>query len=189
MSGNTGGSVVLSNIITYNYNKFDFFKMQGKHVLVTVGTTKFERLIETVSSNEVLSLLHRLGYTTVFFQTGTGKTTEKSFPGVNLIYNPYVDDFCEAIKCADLVISHAGAGSCLEVLQNQKPLIVVINEDLMDNHQVELAQELQQRNYLYYCTCETLHTTLKNELNRLTVYPKANPKVFADYLDHCMGFK
>lgn len=164
--------------------------MQGKHVLVTVGTTKFERLIETVSSDEVLSLLRKLGYTSVLFQTGTGKYTDKRFPDMNLIYKPYIDDFSAAIKCSDLVISHAGAGSCLEVLQNQKPLLVVINEDLMDNHQYELAQELQERNYLYYCTCETLLNTLTDrKLDNLSLYPKANTKVFADYLDHCMGFE
>lgn len=163
--------------------------MPQKHVLVTVGTTKFEKLIETVSSDPVLKLLQELGYRSILFQTGTGKYTEKTTTNMNLSYERYVDDFCGAVKRADLVISHAGAGTCLEVLQAGKPLIVVINEDLMDNHQVELAEELQERNYLFYCTCATLYETLKKKnLNVLCKYPKAKTKVFADYLDHCMGF-
>ena len=52
---------------------------------------------------------------------------------------------------ADLIISHAGAGSCLEALENRRRLLVVINESLMDNHQIELACALKECNYLEYC--------------------------------------
>lgn len=46
-----------------------------------------------------------------------------------------------------------GAGSCLEVLGAGKPLLVVINDKLMDNHQLELAKQLQADGHLLYCTC------------------------------------
>lgn len=163
--------------------------MKQKRVFVTVGTTKFEKLIETVSSETILNSFQQLGYTAILFQTGTGKYVEKTVPNIDLTYKPYIEDFSEAIKSADLVISHAGAGTCLEVLQSEKPLIVVINEDLMDNHQFELAEELQEQNYLYYCTCTTLLEILQQKnLNTLSKYPKANAKIFANYLNHCMGF-
>lgn len=48
---------------------------------------------------------------------------------------------------------HTGAGSCLEVLGANKPLVVVINEELMNNHQVELADQLSSDGHLFYCTC------------------------------------
>lgn len=163
--------------------------MKGKHVLVTVGTTKFEKLINTVSSDEILTALHKQGYTSVCFQTGTGMYKERSFPDIELTYQGYIEEFCEAVRKADLVISHAGAGTCLEVLQNEKKLIVVINEDLMDNHQRELAEELEERGYLYYCTCDTLEELLNNkDLGALEKYRKANTKAFAAYLDYCVGF-
>ncbi|XP_044538784.1 UDP-N-acetylglucosamine transferase subunit ALG13 homolog, partial [Gracilinanus agilis] len=46
-----------------------------------------------------------------------------------------------------------GAGSCLEALEEGKPLVVVVNEKLMDNHQLELARQLHKEGYLFYCSC------------------------------------
>lgn len=42
------------------------------------------------------------------------------------------------------MISHAGAGTCIEVLQAEKTLAVIVNDSLMDNHQVELAEKLAE---------------------------------------------
>lgn len=49
-----------------------------------------------------------------------------------------------------------GAGSVLETLQAGKPLIVVINDLLMDNHQLELASQLAEDGHLYYATCRSV---------------------------------
>ncbi|NXU02378.1 ALG13 transferase, partial [Buphagus erythrorhynchus] len=65
----------------------------------------------------------------------------------------FKDSLAAELQSADLVISHAGAGSCLETLEKGKPLIVVINDKLMDNHQLELAKQLHRDGYVLYCNC------------------------------------
>lgn len=159
-----------------------------KKVLVTVGTTKFEALIKTVSQNCVLDKLKLLGFTKIQFQTGTGEFEEKHHSELVINYCPYFDNFSDEIASSDLIISHAGAGTCLDVLKKEKPLIVVINEDLMDNHQLELAEQLGNDGYLYYCNCSSLSDTLDNDLTKLKLYPKVNKLTFSKYLDKCMGF-
>lgn len=94
----------------------------------------------------------------------------------------------EYIKCADLVISHAGAGSCLEALEEHKPLIVVTNDLLMDNHQLELAQQLHQDAHLYYCTCSDLCNLVASmDLTKLKPLIRDAGKI-AQQIDRAMGF-
>merc|ERR1711981_1193128 len=64
------------------------------------------------------------------------------------------------ISNADLVISHAGAGTSLEVLERGKKLIMVVNEQLMDNHQKELADKLASMGYCLSCGVGNLEDTV-----------------------------
>ena len=41
----------------------------------------------------------------------------------------------------------------MDALKLQRPLIVIINEDLMNNHQYELAEQLHADSHLLYGTC------------------------------------
>jgi len=59
------------------------------------------------------------------------------------------------INYDDNTLCVKGAGSCMEVLAAKKPLVVVINEDLMDNHQLELAQQLYNDGHVLYSTCRS----------------------------------
>lgn len=61
--------------------------------------------------------------------------------------------FSQAIWGPQGVWLGVGAGSVLDALGAGKPLLVVVNDQLMSNHQVELAQRLYQDGYLHYCTC------------------------------------
>ncbi|KAL3923380.1 MAG: hypothetical protein SGILL_001689 [Bacillariaceae sp.] len=53
------------------------------------------------------------------------------------------------MKRADFILSHAGAGTVMEALRMNKSLVVVINTDLMNNHQTELADAMDKRGHLY----------------------------------------
>lgn len=93
------------------------------------------------------------------------------------------------ISSADLIISHAGAGSCLEALEAKKPLIVVTNESLMDNHQTELAEQLYKDGHLYYCTYNTLLNTLQTaDLSKLKPFVYTKSKEIAAHINKFMGF-
>lgn len=177
-----------------------------KKVFVTVGTTKFPKLVDAITQLPTLQALKHWGYGEIQIQTGLEFDGPKIDPKLQaavlkqdnrwtvcwdalvLSYGEYFEDFGGQIAKADLVISHAGAGSCLDVLKMGKPLIVVVNEELMDNHQLELADQLQENGYVYFCTCDNLSSTLCKDLSELKPYPKPEEGLFGGYLDKCCGF-
>jgi beta-1,4-N-acetylglucosaminyltransferase len=176
---------------------FDFLSfwkslaMAFKHVFVTVGTTEFTPLVHHVCSPEIGQVLKRHGCTSLTIQHGRGAEPDFSqLPdGITTTSFDLKSSITEDISSADLVISHAGAGSCIEVLRAKKPLIVVINETLMDNHQLELAEKLQAENYLVYTTVEGLAQQLSviGE-HEFRDYEPGHVKEFVQRLDQLMGF-
>lgn len=157
------------------------------------------RQTATFSTNYILTMhfrfqaLKKRGYRNLKIQIGNGEiipnVEEAKKLGINLTYYRFKDSIRQDIIDADLIISHAGAGSCLESLDAEKPLLVVVNEDLMHNHQIELAEQLSSDGYLYCCTNSTLETTIdKMDLNKLEIMEKTDPKIFVDYLNKYMGF-
>eukprot|EP01066_Platyproteum_vivax_P011870 Platyproteum_vivax@DN5381_c0_g1_i1.p1 len=124
------------------------------HIFVTVGTTDFDNLIRHVDTDEFINQAWQEGYRSISLQTGRGeyhvKTLLESKRLAVEVYNfkPSLED---DMKNADLIISHAGAGSILEALDLKKRVIVVVNTDLMHNHQTEVADALSSRNHLVMC--------------------------------------
>lgn len=136
-----------------------------KSIFVTVGTTSFDPLVQVSSSVEFCELIASLGYTKLTIQYGRGayipfSTLQSAIDE----RQPLVDSAnvqCHSyrfkpslhmdVQNATLIISHAGAGSIMEALYADKPQIVVINDQLMNNHQYELAYALEQRQYLLCC--------------------------------------
>ncbi|XP_063046695.1 UDP-N-acetylglucosamine transferase subunit ALG13 homolog [Engraulis encrasicolus] len=161
-----------------------------KRVFVTVGTTRFDELIDSVTSEETVQALVGRGYTELVLQVGHGSHVPgpESCPGLKLTAFRFKDSIAEDMKQADLVVSHAGAGSCLEALGAQKALLVVVNDRLMDNHQLELARQLHSDSHLLYCTCSTLTETLKSmDFSTLTPFLPGQPQSFAKFLDKALG--
>ncbi|XP_078116564.1 UDP-N-acetylglucosamine transferase subunit ALG13 [Sander vitreus] len=161
-----------------------------KTVFVTVGTTSFDELIESVTSPETVQSLKARGYERLVLQVGRGSLlpAADSCPHVRLQAYRFKDSIAEDIKQADLVISHAGAGSCLEALGAGKSLLVVVNDKLMNNHQLEMARQLHMDSHLLYCTCSTLTQTLRTmDLSVLQPFLPGQPKNFANFLDKALG--
>ena len=115
-----------------------------RQVFVTVGTTEFDALIEAVDSDAAHAALAALGYTRVLFQVGRGSARPRGPAGSRSSRLPtacfdFAPSLDEHVGASALVISHAGAGSIMDALGRRKPLVVVANDALMDNHQTELA--------------------------------------------------
>ncbi|KAF9124237.1 N-acetylglucosaminyldiphosphodolichol N-acetylglucosaminyltransferase catalytic subunit alg13 [Mortierella sp. 14UC] len=128
-------------------------------VLVTVGSTRFDKLVAAACSSSLQQLLTSLGYSQLTIQHGkspisstTSIPDSTSESSLQVTSYPYKPSLHEDMEKADLIISHAGSGSILEALRLNKKLVVVVNEDLMDNHQMELGSALHEQHYLVCCT-------------------------------------
>lgn len=163
-----------------------------QRIFVTVGTTKFDELIETVLSSEVLEVLSSKGYYEIILQVGRTLFVPDCTPRcgfVNIEYFNLSADIISYVQNADLIISHAGAGSILDALECRKNLIVVANENLMDNHQLELAEQLYEDKHLYYCTCKTLLNTIQAmNFSQLKPFVNKRSRHIAKFIDQIMGF-
>ncbi|CBJ31146.1 beta(1,4)-N-acetylglucosaminyltransferase [Ectocarpus siliculosus] len=164
----------------------------GKHVFVTVGTTKFDSLVQAVDNAVVLSSLCSKGFTSLTVQIGHGQHVP-SFPvdqtALDCRWYRFKQTLHEDMARADVVVSHAGAGSVMEALGLGKALVVVVNRALMDNHQEELADALAQRNYLRATTPEGLAgalVELDDSPSARRPYPPAKPEAFAAIVDEEM---
>lgn len=167
-------------------------------VFITVGTTQFDQLISAVQTDSVLSKLKLLNCRKLVIQIGSGceipnETIEKAKQsyGIDVDYYRYKPEIQDDIRSSDLVISHAGAGSCIEVLNAGKKLVVVVNDTLMHNHQTELAEQLSADGYLLQCTTETLPETLGRltENTMLRSYEKGNVQKLVDFVDKIMCYE
>jgi beta-1,4-N-acetylglucosaminyltransferase len=163
-----------------------------RSIFVTVGTTRFDRLIDSVTRPEALEWMTSNGYTDLIIQYGKGneplipkatKITVRSYS-----FQPSLD---QDMRTADLIISHAGAGTVMEALKWKKRLVVVINTDLMDNHQMELAHAMAKRGHLFVVDTPTDlgNYTLWNEFNTFqpTPHQGGDPHAFPRLLNQHMG--
>ena len=154
-------------------------RSNGKNVFVTVGTTSFDALIRALDDHSVVDVLRDKGYSSLTLQIGRGTYAPRNIiplgasravlggaPGTSGEFVVECFDFRpsleQAMRDADLVVSHAGAGSVFEALGLRRPLLVVVNETLMDNHQVELAEELAGRGHLRWCVPEDVGKALRD---------------------------
>lgn len=77
------------------------------------------------------------------------KMTEQPLEVVAIEFSSKIEHIITEL--ADLVISHAGAGSILDSLRLGAPLMVCVNEKLMDNHQQQIADKFEGLGYIIAC--------------------------------------
>jgi len=187
----------------------------GLSLLVTVGSTLFTSLTDLILSPDILFALPGLGVSTLVVQYGRARIPLFSGPllgmevdahgegtvtlaaeGGNLKVTVlrYTNDFGRLVALADCVIGHAGSGSILTTLRSAKPLLVVPNTSLMDNHQAELAEALEQQGYLSVSSIEDLSVTLPVWLKRIAAgerdkpFPDVDRTKFRRVMDEVAGF-
>ncbi|KAK3402100.1 glycosyltransferase family 28 C-terminal domain-containing protein [Sordaria brevicollis] len=134
--------------------------VEGRQCFVTVGATAgFRPLLSEVLNPEFLNCLADNNFELLKVQCGEDfewfdaqvRSLDPSpplriqrFAFTENMTKHYVRSRGEkAVRPPGVVVAHAGSGTILEVLRLQVPLVVVPNPTLMDNHQAELAEELE----------------------------------------------
>ena len=142
------------------------------YVFVTVGSTSFESLIQNIDNKYVLYKLKSLGYTKIIYQIGSGKYVPTITHILKIECFKYKPTISNIIRNSSLVICHAGVGTVMETLNANKPIIVVPNPSLMDNHQYELADTLSSQGYVIKCAPENIMGQLSFDFsNRMSWMP------------------
>ena len=177
-------------------------------VFVTVGTTRFEELVEVVDSDAVKAALVSRGYSELVVQYGKGEYQPclTPYPGLKQSSYRYKPSLQEDFASADLVISHAGFGCLIESLGMGKAVLAVINTSLMDNHQVEIAAQLDRLGVRLLVLLSVLisnyfflkHATMtqpndlvmaisKTKFEDRVPLPKAVPEAYTAYIGKVLG--
>ena len=138
-----------------------------RRCLITVGTTNFDSLVRHIdqpaTAQRLLAHLHSLRFTHITLQLGGNHTYDpvtlqrlaSAFtPPIAIATFTLSPSLLPTLQSSALVISHAGAGSILEAMRLRLPLLVVVNEALMDNHQREVADELAARRHVWVTTVD-----------------------------------
>jgi len=109
-------------------------------VLVTVGSTHFDSLITAVDNylnNEEFD---------VTIQMANGQYKPKNHRFIS-----FSDDIEQLYEQADIVITHAGAGTVYRLLELGKKIVVVPNFDRIDDHQLDIATFMYENGYTGFC--------------------------------------
>ncbi|PSS27324.1 glycosyltransferase family 1 protein [Amorphotheca resinae ATCC 22711] len=138
-------------------------KLSRECLISTGATAPFPALIAAVLGEDCIQQFADLGYTKLVFQAGDALRylyeikPEKTL-GVEIeAFDFNREGLTKQMKACigragkskeGLVICHAGAGTILDAMRMGLPIIVVPNPTLLDNHQEELAQELQRQGYV-----------------------------------------
>lgn len=160
------------------------------NIFVTVGTTKFPELVELLLTDKLDEFVKQLvewRTTRVIIQKGnTHLSTPKSFVREGIMFGvyDYKPSLAEDMEWADLIIAHAGAGTAIEAMELKKPIIIVPNPYLYENHQRELADKLGETHQAFVTSIWDFFKDVK-ELKKSWFLPPPtkNTKVLVKFLN------
>ena len=115
-------------------------------LFITVGTTKFDSLIDLVTSKEFQSACTML-FDKITIQYGNS-TLENKISSENVELYKFKPSISSDVQQSDLIITAGGSGTILECLQQCKRVIAVPNTTLQDNHQIELCNKLSEMHHI-----------------------------------------
>ncbi|KAI0811475.1 hypothetical protein GGR55DRAFT_643286 [Xylaria sp. FL0064] len=158
---------------------------------VTIGATAgFRSLLQEVVSSKFLKTLRSLNYTDLVVQCGPDLEYFESIKpndnqdsyGVKITAFSYAPDlnkyFTQASRSngddnngkrdCGVIISHAGSGSIIGALEFDSKLVAVPNPELMDNHQLEIAEEMESQGFLVHGTIGSVAEAVE-KIDRMTL--------------------
>jgi len=109
------------------------------NIFVTVGSTRYDSLFHAVE--HALNDSHK-----AIFQIADGEYSHSKITTIRFVKN--IDEY---YKNADVIITHAGAGSVYNLLEMGKKVIVVQNIERVDAHQQDLVRFVEEEKYGLGC--------------------------------------
>jgi beta-1,4-N-acetylglucosaminyltransferase len=120
-------------------------------IFVTVGHTRFNSLFKMIA-----------GFNRPEWQFVSQIYDGEVYPNCGEFFS-YVDNINDFYQKADVVITHAGAGSVFTLLEMGKPTIVVANTDRVDTHQNDLLDYVEKAHFAQVCrNLDSLEYLLEN---------------------------
>ncbi|RKO94758.1 glycosyl transferase [Blyttiomyces helicus] len=162
------------------------------YAFVTVGTTRFDALVRLSTSPAFLTALSKTGFTTLEIQHGHSPLPPlPPNPPLQITTTAFKPSLAKSMSTASLIISHGGSGSILEALDRATPLIVVVNPDLQDDHQSELARALQESGVLVWArdVGDVVGLIEERAWEGLKPFGKADRSGFVKVVEELVGFR
>jgi len=136
-------------------------------MFVTAGTTKFDELVKKIDEClENGQIKER-----VIAQIGNGKYLPK-----NMKYFRFSKDLTKYYRMADIVISHEGAGTLLELVNLGKKTISLENPTTVENP--DIVNKLSRDGYLFKCNSMSGIVKAINEAKSKKFRKYVPPKCF-----------
>jgi beta-1,4-N-acetylglucosaminyltransferase len=109
-------------------------------IFITVGTTPFDKLIRFCDEelDSALAITMQI-------------SNDAHYVPQRFEYFKFADDIISCYQSADLVITHAGAGTIFTLLEMGKRIIVVPNLERDDSHQKDLAGVVSRKKWGLVC--------------------------------------